>query len=96
MSDIPKVYSKRKGAIPPPSDAVYVGRPTAFGNPFIVGKDGKQGECVELYREWILKLENRGLLENIKGKLKGKDLVCWCAPLPCHADVLLELSNNGQ
>ncbi|GAG87489.1 unnamed protein product, partial [marine sediment metagenome] len=26
-------------------------------------------------------------------ELKGKDLVCWCAPLPCHADVLLELAN---
>lgn len=29
----------------------------------------------------------------IKKELKGKDLVCWCAPLPCHADVLLELAN---
>ena len=22
-------------------------------------------------------------------ELRGKDLVCWCAPLPCHADILL-------
>lgn len=26
--------------------------------------------------------------------LKGKDLVCWCAPLPCHGDVLLRLANE--
>jgi len=26
-------------------------------------------------------------------ELRGKDLVCWCSPLPCHADVLLELAN---
>jgi hypothetical protein len=21
-------------------------------------------------------------------------IVCWCAPLPCHGDVLLELANK--
>jgi hypothetical protein len=25
-------------------------------------------------------------------ELHSRDLVCWCAPLPCHGDVLLELS----
>jgi Domain of unknown function (DUF4326) len=25
--------------------------------------------------------------------LRGMDLICWCAPDPCHADVLLELAN---
>lgn len=44
---MPKVYSRRNGAEKPPDDAVYVGRPTQFGNPFVVGRDGKQGECVE-------------------------------------------------
>jgi hypothetical protein len=24
-------------------------------------------------------------------ELAGRDLVCWCAPLPCHGDVLLRL-----
>ncbi|HEV2071077.1 MAG TPA: DUF4326 domain-containing protein [Acidimicrobiales bacterium] len=28
------------------------------------------------------------------GKLRGKDLACWCSlDQPCHADVLLELAN---
>ena len=26
-------------------------------------------------------------------ELRGKDLVCWCAPEACHGDVLLELAN---
>jgi hypothetical protein len=26
--------------------------------------------------------------------LRGLDLVCWCAPLPCHGDVLLRLANE--
>lgn len=40
-------------------------------------------------------------IEDIKRELKGKDLVCWCPILnkngyyvPCHADILLSLSNN--
>jgi hypothetical protein len=24
-------------------------------------------------------------------ELRGKDLACWCAPQPCHGDVLLKL-----
>jgi hypothetical protein len=27
-------------------------------------------------------------------ELAGRDLVCWCAPLPCHGDVLLRLANK--
>ena len=37
-------------------------------------------------------------IEEIKLHLAGKNLVCWC-PLdgaPCHADVLLEISNGTE
>lgn len=89
---MPRVYSRRKGAEAPPTGAVYVGRPTAWGNPFVVGRDGAQGECVELYREWIM--ERPWLHSAARRDLGGKDLVCWCSPLPCHADVLLEIANS--
>jgi hypothetical protein len=26
-------------------------------------------------------------------ELRGKDLICWCTPESCHADVLAELAN---
>jgi hypothetical protein len=29
-------------------------------------------------------------------ELRGKDLACWYAPLPCHGDVLLDLANRGE
>jgi hypothetical protein len=29
-------------------------------------------------------------------ELKGKDLICWCAPERCHADVLLELAARDR
>ena len=38
-------------------------------------------------------MANPGLLEEIR-KLKGKNLVCFCSPKPCHGDVILELANK--
>ncbi len=50
--------------------------------------------AVDMHRDWLLYSdEGRKLLEDI-AELRGEDLVCWCAPLPCHADVLLELANE--
>lgn len=70
---------------------VYVGRPSKWGNPFEIGKDGTREEVIEKYREWIL--DNSDLLKDIH-ELKGKTLACWCAPKSCHGDVLLELANE--
>lgn len=49
--------------------------------------------CIELYGAWI---EGKILIkENNLKELEGKNLACFC-PLdqPCHADVLLKLSNQ--
>lgn len=81
---MPKVYNKKTGH---PVDAVYVGRPTKWGNPFVIGPDGSREDVIDKYRAWVV----RQRLDF--SELRGKDLVCWCAPLPCHADVLLELAN---
>lgn len=70
-----------------PDNAVYIGRPSKWGNPFIIGQDGTREEVVEKYREWI---EEQPDLQLALDELEGKDLVCWCAPSPCHGDVLLE------
>lgn len=84
---MPKVYNKHhKDA---PDDAVYVGRPSFWGNPFVIGPDGTRAEVIERYREHVS--EMHGL---IKQWLKGKDLICYCAPKPCHADILLEIANS--
>ncbi len=86
---MPSVLNKRTDEIPP--DAVYVGRPSKWGNPFHIGKDGTREECIAKYRVYIERRIRQGEL-NLE-ELRGKDLVGWCAPLPCHADVLLELAN---
>lgn len=88
---MPKVLNKRTDKIPP--DAIYVGRPSKWGNPFIIGKDGTREEVIEKLQHYLLRKINDGKQLDLE-ELQGKDLVCWCAPLPCHADILLELANK--
>lgn len=68
---------------------VYVGRPSKWGNPFVVDRDGTREQVIELYEKFLL----TSALWHHLDELRGKDLVCWCAPLPCHADVLLKYAN---
>lgn len=70
---------------------VYIGRPSKWGNPFEIGKHGTRKQVIQKYREWIL--QQPELMKDIL-ELHGKVLGCWCAPLPCHGDVLEELSNR--
>jgi Domain of unknown function (DUF4326) len=70
---------------------VYIGRPSVWGNPFVVGRDGVRGECVEKYEDWILTQPN--LLARLP-ELKDKVLGCWCKPRPCHGDVLAKLADK--
>ena len=85
----PRVLNKKTDDIP--EDAVYVGRPTRWGNPFVIGKDGTREKVIKKYRNHLA--HNPNLLFHLD-ELRGKDLVCWCAPEPCHADFLLELANS--
>lgn len=70
---------------------VYIGRPTKWGNPFVLIFDSNREQVIAQYREWIFTQAN--LMADI-GELKGKVLGCWCAPKPCHGDVLVELANK--
>jgi len=67
---------------------VFIGRPSKWGNPFVIGRDGTREEVIEKYRAYILKKPE--LLACLV-ELKGKTLGCFCKPLPCHGDVLVEL-----
>ena len=92
---MPKVLNKRTDKIP--SDAIYVGRPSRWGNPYRIGQKVNglpinREEAIGFYESWISNQVAAGLLG--MEELRGKDLVCWCAPLPCHADILLELANR--
>lgn len=95
----PRVHNKYAGSAP--KDAVYIGRPSKWGNPYTHHQRGTHAnfrvatreEAVERYRWWITKGGGSYLLKDLH-ELEGKDLVCWCRPAACHGDVLLELANE--
>lgn len=65
---------------------IYIGRPSKWGNPFVLGHAATPEEAVADYRHWP------DLLAALP-ELKGETLGCWCAPPPCHGDVLAELAD---
>jgi len=76
---------------------VYVGRvsqygPGTWGNPFVIGRDGNRAEVIAQFRAWLP--QQRDLMRRLP-ELRGKVLGCFCAPAPCHADVLAEMANRS-
>jgi len=72
---------------------VYIGRPSKWGNPFTIGKDGSRADVIRKYRVWAKK---QPLILASLPELQGKVLGCWCKPLACHGDVLVELCEEGR
>ena len=87
-----KVLNKRVHGVP--KGAVYVGRPSKFGNPFTIGRDGSREEVIQKFEAWLFVADENSsppMLITIDDlhSLRGKDLVCWCAPEACHAQILM-------
>ena len=78
-----------------PEGAVYVGRGSRWGNPFILYVGPSREDVVRLYRDliehgevwcgdgdrWIAHPDQREWLtpEAIRRELAGRDLMCWCS-----------------
>ncbi len=72
---------------------VYIGRPGKWGNPFKIGPNGTREEVIAKYRAWVVQQpELMGSLYKLEGKVLG----CYCKPLACHGDVLVELINKQK
>ena len=89
-----RIQRKRTKGWRMPDGAVYVGRPTKWGNRY--GHEGTRQsryDAKQRYRAWIAGRPR--LQAEVRHELAGRDLACWC-PLdqPCHADVLLEIANG--
>lgn len=71
---------------------VYIGRPSKFGNPFVIGYDGERDSVIDKFAAWISVRPD--LIAAAKLELRGKTLGCFCAPLRCHGDVLAHIANE--
>jgi hypothetical protein len=57
---------------------IYIDRPSALGNPFVIGKDGTRAAVIRKYEAWLAQ----------QAAQRDICLVCWCAPEPCHGDII--------
>lgn len=87
---MPRVLNKRTDEIT--ENSVYIGRPSKWGNPFSIGKDGTREDVISKHKKYFL--SNPELIAAAKIELKGKDLVCFCSPKACHGDLLLKIANE--
>lgn len=84
-----RVENKRKYSGP----GEYVGRPSTLGNPYSERIHGRDG-CIKMYKTWfkgqISSGPGRRELDRLTEIARKRDLVliCWCAPLACHGDVI--------
>lgn len=78
----------------PTGHYVPIYRSTQWGNPFIIGRDGDRAECIQKYREMLR--ANPAMVALAREVLRGRELACWCAPLPCHGDVLAAVAEGEE
>lgn len=75
------------------ASAVYIGRGSEWGNRFVIGKDGTREQVIAKHKRKVA--NDPKLKKRIKRELKGKNLLCSCAPKACHGDYLLEVANDS-
>lgn len=63
-----------------------IDRRSPWGNPFELPSDGDRDTVIRNYEQHYLPFKP-SLLDQLPD-LKGKALGCWCAPEPCHGDIL--------
>jgi hypothetical protein len=76
-----KVHNKYHNSAP--ASAVYIGRGSPWGNPYVIGKDGTRDDVCN-------KFEKHTLPNLDLSKLQDKDLVCFCAPKRCHGHSIVK------
>lgn len=91
---MPHLYNRTKDKIP--EGAVYIGRGSPWGNPFVIGRDGSRNEVCMKFEDWIMKPAQTNLRFRAIQVLRGRDLVCFCSPLRCHGLTWLEIANKPK
>lgn len=74
---------------------VYIGRPSRWGNPFVIGRDGTREQVICKFRAWLHERVADGTFthDDLRS-LRGKTLGCWCKPAACHGDVIAAFVAN--
>lgn len=78
---------------PMPDDAIYAGRGTPLGNPWMVPRDGTPGEVIQAYRRRLFNLierNNAAAWRQLRSIGPNTLVVCSCSPARCHVDEIIK------
>ena len=82
-----------------PAGGVRIDRKTCFGNPFVMRNhsEAERTRVINEHRAWLWQeIEGGRIALTDLAALAGKNLLCWCSPLPCHGDTLREAALWAQ
>lgn len=83
-----KVTRKRDNSIPDPP------KQGCFGNPYHlhdIYDDAERKRVIDAYRKYFLERVDEDVeFRTAVLDLRGKKLACFCAPKPCHGDVIVK------
>ena len=106
-----RIQRERSKGWKKPEGAVYVGRPSKYGNDYCIEKTGKFYAIVNDKTGYIAYRPSRRTAafhavemferEQLPGmdvtELAGKTIMCWCAvDMPCHGDPILRKANGKE
>jgi hypothetical protein len=77
---------------PGPND-VYIGRPSPLGNPYRLSRPDDRAAVIAAYRTWLreqVRQRDPEVMRALRALTEQSVLVCWCKPLVCHGDVIVE------
>jgi len=85
------VLNRFKASVLERQGSVYIGRPGPFGNPFEIHAGRSRERAIERYKEYFEKrIEEDATFREAVHALYGKNLLCYCAPLPCHGQIIID------
>jgi len=76
---------------------IVIDRRSRWGNPYRIGDDAGWGRldreaALRGYRDYLALVLERD--PDFLEPLRGKRLGCWCKPLACHGDIIVEMLNG--
>ncbi len=75
----------------------YIGRGSFLGNPYKIGVHGSRTDVILKYRIYFYALiKNKPEFKKKVLALKGKILACYCKPLSCHGDIVVEYLDGNN
>ena len=70
---------------------LYIGRGSKWGNPYKIDKDNSREDVLKKYRVYISNKIDENPVTYDLSELLGQILGCYCKPLDCHGDILIQI-----